>query len=80
MKKLALIITLFISSICFAQDKTPVTDEDYQNDNVEMADAFREEGKIYILTGVILIILVGTIFYLISIDLKVSNLEKQLKK
>lgn len=46
---------------------------------VEMADALRRDGKIYVVVVVLLTVLAGTILYLITIDRKVSKLEKQLK-
>ncbi|MBL3654823.1 CcmD family protein [Fulvivirga sediminis] len=79
MKKLLVVTLLIISSIIGkAQDKIQVTEEDYTNSEVSMADQFRAEGKIYVLTGVILLILGGLIGYLIVIDRKVSKIEKQL--
>ena len=52
-----------------------------QNPNsVEMADAFRENGKIYVVVAVVVIIFAGLFVYLISLDKKVSRLEKKLKK
>lgn len=71
---------LFFSAIAYAQDKTQITDTDYSNSEVPMADKFREDGKIYVLTGVVLIILVGTLTYLVVIDKKVSKLEKSINK
>lgn len=46
--------------------------------DVEMADTLRAEGKIYVVVGIILIIFAGLIIYLVSIDRKVSRLEKRL--
>ncbi len=48
--------------------------------NVEMADAFRDNGKIYVVVGVIVIIFVGLFVYLISVDRKVSRLEKKMEE
>ncbi len=79
MKKLIIIFSLTFSLNGLAQDKQKIEASDYTNDKVEMADTFRENGKIYVLTGVILLILVGTIAYLITIDRKVARLEKQSK-
>ena len=45
--------------------------------DIEMADQFRAEGKIYIVLAVIGIILLGLLAYLVAIDRKVSKLEKQ---
>ncbi len=79
MKKLLVVLLSILLSVGQAQDKIEITDSDYANQEVEMADRFREEGKIYVLTGIILIILLGTIGYLVIIDRKVSKIEKQLQ-
>lgn len=49
------------------------------NNQIEMADQLRKDGKIYVVVGCVLVVLAGMIFYLISIDKKVSRLEKQYK-
>jgi hypothetical protein len=46
---------------------------------IEMADKLRSSGMIYIVVGVILIVLIGLLLYLYTIDKKVSKLEKSLK-
>lgn len=79
MKILLVILLSLTMSIGQAQDKIEITEKDYANEEVEMADRFREEGKIYVLTGVILVILLGTMGYLIHIDRKVAKIEKQLE-
>lgn len=43
---------------------------------VEMADFMRQDGKIWVVVGVILIVFVGIIFFLISLDRKITKLEK----
>jgi CcmD family protein len=48
--------------------------------DVEMADAFRSDGKIYVVVAVISVVVMGLIAYLFSIDKKVSKLEKEVKK
>ncbi|MFP4092092.1 MAG: CcmD family protein [Cyclobacteriaceae bacterium] len=45
---------------------------------IEMADAFRAEGKIYVVIAVILLIFAGFIAYVVRIDRKVTRLEKEL--
>jgi len=50
----------------------------YGQDQVEMADSLRTEGKIYVVVTIILIILAGLIFYLFLLDKKVKKLEKLL--
>ena len=46
--------------------------------DVEMADGLRSDGKIYVLVSILLVIFIGLIAYLISIDRKTSRLEKKL--
>jgi CcmD family protein len=46
---------------------------------VEMADQLRSDGKIYVVVAVVSIILLGILLYLIRIDSKVSKLEKESK-
>ena len=48
--------------------------------NVEMADAFRADGKIYVVVAVVSVVVIGLIAYLFSLDKKVSKLEKEIKK
>ncbi len=48
-----------------------------QEGNVEMADTFRSNGKIYVVVAVILTILAGIVIYLIRLDRKISRLEKK---
>lgn len=61
------LIALLIANVGFSQ-------------NVEMADTMRSNGKIYVVVGIILIILIGLILYLFSMDRKLSKLEKELDK
>ena len=42
-----------------------------------MADAFRADGKIYVVITVVAIILIGLLIYLISLDKKIGKLEKE---
>ena len=67
-KTLAILLSLLTSGICFGQEQ------------VEMADGLRSEGKIYIVVGVLVTILLGIILYLIMIDRKVSDIEKRINK
>jgi K+-transporting ATPase A subunit len=66
MKKfLYLFLLMTISVITQAQD-------------AEMADTMRSNGKIYVVVGIILIVLVGLITYLILLDRKITKLENRL--
>lgn len=47
---------------------------------VEMADTMRSNGKIYVVVGIILIVLIGFILYLFALDRKIGRLEKLVKK
>ena len=58
------IIFLMISLCSFAQQK------------VEMADAMRSNGKIYVVVAVCITILIGLFIYLFFIDKKISRFEK----
>jgi hypothetical protein len=80
MKKLVFISLLMLSLSLNAQDKIEISGEDYQNTQVEMADIMRSNGKIYVLTGIIGIVLGGILVYVIQTDRKISNLEKQYKE
>ncbi len=78
MKKLLTIALLVFSLSALAQEKIPVTEADYSNSSVEMADTMRANGKIYVLVGVIVLIFAGITVYLVSTDRKISRLEKNL--
>lgn len=47
---------------------------------VPMADGLRAEGKIYVVVAIILVIFIGIIVYLASLDKKIKKLEDQLKE
>lgn len=48
--------------------------------DVEMADGFRSEGKIYVVVAIVLIILIGLFVYLFSLDKKITRLEKRIEE
>jgi len=68
-----LIMLLFCSVLTHAQ--TPLT-----STPVDMADSMRSNGKIYVVVGVLIIILVGLFAYLLSIDRKISRVEKSIEE
>jgi hypothetical protein len=45
----------------------------------EMADAFRADGKIYVVVAVIAIVFMGLAVWLFRLDRKISRLEKNQK-
>ena len=68
MKKISSIILIALTGIpAYAQE-------------VEMADTMRSEGKIYVVVSIVVLILVGLIGYLVTLDRKASRLEKKLDK
>ena len=48
-----------------------------QTANVEMADAMRSSGKIYVVVACIVIILLGLLAYLFALDRRLKMLEKK---
>ena len=48
-----------------------------QNNDIEMADTMRSNGKIYVVFAVALVILIGIFLYLIRLDRKLTRLEKE---
>jgi hypothetical protein len=50
----------------------------FAQQEVEMADQLRQDGKIWVVVGVIAIVFSGLLFYLFSIDRKISKIEKTL--
>jgi uncharacterized membrane protein YcjF (UPF0283 family) len=52
----------------------------FAQSEVEMADVFRQEGKIYVVITVILIIISALFAYLFVVDRKVGKLEKKINE
>ena len=59
---------LLLSTFLFAQDTIAVK---------EHATGLRADGKIYVVIAVALTVLFGLIAYLVSLDRKISTMEKQ---
>jgi len=66
-KLLALTLSVICSLACTAQEST----------SVEMADAMRANGKIYVVVAVLTIIFIGIVIYLVKIDKKLTKLERE---
>ena len=64
-KYLPALLLMLVANIAVAQD-------------AEMADAFRADGKIYVVVAIILIVLAGLIAYLFLIDRKLNRLERMI--
>jgi CcmD family protein len=78
MKILLTTALLIFSLSVLAQEKIPVSEADYSNNSVEMADRMRADGKIYVVVGIITIIFIGITVYVINTDRRISKLEKNL--
>ena len=64
----ALVCGLLLSMSNFAQDTSA---------SEPVASGLRSEGKIYVVVAVVVTILTGVVIYLVSLDRKISKLEKQ---
>ena len=72
MKKIiSLFSLLFVFLVAFGQGG--------DTDEVQMADALRSNGKIYVVVAVLVTILLGLFIYLFRLDRKVTRLEKERK-
>ena len=67
MKKLT---TFLLTFILFTQNI-------FAQQDVAMADKLREDGKIWVVVGVIAVVFAGIIVYLVSLDRKISKIEKE---
>jgi len=70
-------VLLHFSSIA---QKMEVTESDYSNTRVEMADTFRKEGKIYTVVAIVGTVMAGIFIYAFLIDRRLVRLEKELEK
>ena len=80
MKNLIVLICLFISLGVNAQTAQSVQEKKdigQKTEQIEMADNFRADGKIYVVVAVLATILAGIVIYLIMLDKKISKLENQ---
>lgn len=64
------ILSFILAFICFVGQA---------QDTIEMADKFREDGKIHVVVAVVAIILAGLFIYLFRLDRKITDLEKRIK-
>ena len=63
-KRVMTLVLLFFASLAEAQE-------------IEMADTFRAEGKIYVVVAVVLIMLIGLLLYLLRIDKRLKKIENE---
>ncbi|RZK78985.1 MAG: CcmD family protein [Pedobacter sp.] len=66
MKKFIIALILVLNTVqLFAQE------------SVEMADTMRSNGKIYVVVACVVIILLGLLVYLFSLDKRLKKIEKK---
>lgn len=75
---LLLLLSFIFSPVLSAlaqNQKIAVTERDYANKEVTMADTFRQEGKIYVVVAVLATIFTGIVVFLIVTETKLKKLE-----
>lgn len=72
MKKLLFILFLLINFVSHGQSPMQGTDE------IEMADSLRQDGKIYVVVAVIILIFIGILIYLLALDKKIGKIERDI--
>lgn len=72
-KYLYSILALFSFLPSMAQDTM-------QGGGIEMADAMRSSGKIYVVVAVLALIMTGLFIYLAGLDRKIRKFEKEIKR
>jgi uncharacterized protein (DUF983 family) len=70
-KRLLSLLLLFISFVASAQESV--------ESQPQMADKFRDDGKIYVVITVISIIFISIVVFLIALERKVKKLEQQIE-
>lgn len=65
----------FLSLCCLAANAVMAQSAD---GGIEMADALRSSGKIYVVVACVAVIFAGILVYLITLDRKISKIEKHL--
>ena len=67
------LITLLL--ICWGM---PLFAQNAQTGGIEMADALRSSGKIYVVVAVLVLIMTGLFLYLAGLDRKIRKFEKEI--
>ncbi|MCE3228126.1 MAG: CcmD family protein [Bacteroidetes bacterium] len=68
-RKLSLLLLLLLTTFANAQEAG----------NPEMADTFRQEGKIYVVIAVIGMIFVALVIFMVVLERKLKKLEDKIK-
>lgn len=67
------LITILLIGLGF-----PLLAQPTQPDGIEMADALRSSGKIYVVVVVLVLIMTGLFLYLAGLDRKIRKMEKEI--
>jgi hypothetical protein len=70
---------IFFLVTCFMLTVFVNAQDSLQKEKPQMAGLMRSNGKIYVVVTVLVIILTGLFIYLINLDRKISQLEKNSK-
>ena len=73
MKKLFFSLLMLLTLTVYGQNK------ETGGSFVEMADKLREDGKIWVVVTVVLVVLFGLLTYVILLDRKISKIEREVK-
>ncbi len=73
----SLILLLTLSFSLVAQENAGASQS--KTEEIEMADKFREDGKIYVVVSIVAILFTVLLVYLISLDRKVRKMEDELE-
>jgi ABC-type amino acid transport system permease subunit len=68
--------SVLVTVICLITGFVAKAQDSLANRKPEMATAFRADGKIYVVIAVLVAILAGLFLYVISLDRKISKIEK----
>ena len=72
-----MMIKKFFTTILFSSSVLMIQAQEAAGQKSVMADLMRNNGKIYVVIAVILTILIGLIVFMMRLDRKISQLEKQ---
>jgi hypothetical protein len=68
----------YLLSLLFIFSGFPLMAQELSDGGIEMADALRASGKIYVVVVVLVLIMTGIFIYLVRLDRKIRKFEKEL--
>ena len=70
-KIIVMLLAVFVSANLYAQQAV---------NDIEMADAMRTNGMIYVVVAVAAVVMIGLLVYVFATDRKISRIEKELNE